>query len=107
LADVTGQENWQAGASVNAVVVIGETEAVVVPEQSVVLRPAGDVVYVIRDNWAEQRIVKTGLRQEGKVEIIEGVTAGEIVAVDGAAFLTDQTEVTIKDAATSQEKTAS
>lgn len=107
LADVIGQENWQAGASVNAVVVIGETEAVVVPEQSVVLRPAGDVVYVIRDNRAEQRIVKTGLRQEGKVEIIEGVKAGEIVAVDGASFLTDQAEVTIQDAVTSQEKAAS
>jgi len=107
LADVIGQENWQAGASVNAVVVIGETEAVVVPEQSVVLRPAGDVVYVIRDNRAEQRIVKTGLRQEGKVEIIEGVKAGEIVAVDGASFLTDQAEVTIQNTAPGQEKAAS
>ena len=107
LVDVTGQENWQAGASVNAVMVIGETEAVVVPEQSVVLRPAGNVIYVIRDNRAEQRIVKTGLRQDGKVQIIEGVKAGEVVAVDGAAFLTDQAEVTIQNAASGQEKAAS
>ncbi|MDT8364484.1 MAG: efflux RND transporter periplasmic adaptor subunit [Nitrosomonas sp.] len=107
LADVTGQKNWQAGASVNAVVVIGETEAVVVPEQSVVLRPSGDVVYIIRDNRAEQRIVKTGLWQEGKVEIIEGVETGEVIAVDGAAFLTDQAEVTIQNAVTAQERTAS
>lgn len=104
LADVTGQEGWQAGASVNGVVVIGEVEAVVLPEQSVVLRPAGDVVYVIRDNRAEQRIVKTGLRQEGKVEIIEGVKAGEVVAVDGAAFLTDQAEVTVRNVASGQDK---
>jgi membrane fusion protein (multidrug efflux system) len=104
LADVTGQEGWQAGASVNAVVVIGEVEAVVLPEQSVVLRPAGDVVYVIRDNRAEQRTVKTGLRQEGKVEIIEGIKAGEVVAVDGAAFLTDQAEVTIQNTASGQDK---
>ncbi|MDP2247888.1 MAG: efflux RND transporter periplasmic adaptor subunit [Nitrosomonadales bacterium] len=97
MADVVGEEGWQSGASVNGVVVIGESEAVVVPEQSVVLRPAGSVVYVIKDNKAEQRIVKAGLRQEGQVEIIEGVTAGEIVAVDGAAFLTDQAAVTIQE----------
>lgn len=103
LADVVGVEGWQSGASVNAVVVIGESEAVVVPEQSVVLRPAGSVVYVIKDNKAEQRIVNAGLRQEGKVEIIEGVAAGEIVAVDGASFLTDQAAVTIQQSQTNQD----
>ncbi len=113
LADVTGQEDWQSGASVNGVVVLGESEAVVVPEQSVVLRPAGDVVYVIKDNKAEQRKVKSGLRQEGQVEITEGVAAGEIVAVDGASFLTDGAEVTIQENAATpgnaveQENTAS
>lgn len=96
LADVIGQEGWQSGASVNGVIVLGESEAVVVPEQSVVLRPAGEVVYVIKDNKAEQRLVKSGLRQEGRVEIIEGISAGDIVAVDGAAFLTDQAAVTIQ-----------
>ena len=62
------------------------------------LRPAGEVVYVIRDGVAEQRIVKTGLRQSGKVEIVEGLKAGELVAVDGAALLTDQAKVTVQEA---------
>jgi membrane fusion protein, multidrug efflux system len=97
LADVIGEEGWQSGASVHGIVVISESEAVVVPEQSVVLRPAGNVVYVIKDNQAEQRIVRTGLRQEGKVEIMEGISSGEIVAVDGASFLTDQANITIQD----------
>ncbi|HEY8355771.1 MAG TPA: efflux RND transporter periplasmic adaptor subunit [Methylophilaceae bacterium] len=103
LADVVGQDGWQAGASVNGIVVIDEIDAVVVPEQSVVLRPAGEVVYVIHDNRAEQRVVKTGLRQAGKIEIVEGVEAGETVAVDGAAFLTDQAEVTIQNATTDKQ----
>lgn len=96
LADVTGYAGWQSGASVNGVVVLDERQAVVVPEQSVVLRPAGEVVYVIRDHKAEQRVVRTGLHQEGMVEIIEGVAADETVAVDGASFLTDQAEVTVQ-----------
>ena len=58
------------------------------------LRPAGEVVYVIQDGVAHQRIVKTGVRQSGMVEITEGLKAGEVVAVDGAAFLTDQAKVT-------------
>jgi len=97
IADVVDQEGWQGGASVNGVVVLGEhTEAVVVPESSVVLRPAGEVVYAIKDKTASQRIVRTGLRQEGMVEIVEGLTAGETVAVDGAAYLTDKAPVNVQ-----------
>ncbi len=97
VADVTDQPGWQPGASVNGIVILGEhNEAVVVPEQSVVLRPAGEVVYLIKNNTARQRIVKTGLRQAGQVEILEGLNAGEQVAVDGAAFLTDKAKVSVQ-----------
>ena len=97
IADIVDQPGWQSGASVNGIVILGEhTAAVVVPEQSVVLRPAGEVVYIIKDNHAEQRRVKTGLRQEGRIEIVEGLSAGEQVAVDGAAFLTDNAKVNIQ-----------
>ncbi len=99
IADVVDQAGWQGGASVNGAVILGEhAEAVVVPEASVVLRPAGEVVYVIRNNVAEQRIVKTGLRQQGVVEITEGLAAGEPVAVDGAGYLTDKAPVTVQAA---------
>jgi len=67
-----------------------------VPEASVVLRPAGEVVYVIQDKSAQQRVVKTGLRQQGQVEIVEGLAAGETVAMDGAGYLTDKAPVTVQ-----------
>ena len=99
IADVVDQAGWQAGASVTAVVVLGEhTEAIVVPETSVVLRPAGEVVYVIKDNVAYQRIIQRGLRQDGMVEIASGLSAGETVAVDGSGFLTDKAPVKILQA---------
>lgn len=97
IVDVVDQQGWQGGASVNATVVLGEhKDAVVVPEASVVLRPAGEVVYVIVGNKAQQRIVKVGLRQEGVVEITEGLKAGETVAVDGASYLTDKADVHVQ-----------
>jgi RND family efflux transporter MFP subunit len=99
IADVIDQNGWQPGASVDGVVVLGEhAQAVVVPEASVVLRPAGEVVYVVQGKAALQRIVKTGLRQDGMVEIVEGLSAGETVAVDGAAFLTDKAPVSAQAA---------
>ncbi|NOT68596.1 MAG: efflux RND transporter periplasmic adaptor subunit [Methylophilaceae bacterium] len=97
IADVVGQPGWQAGASVKGLVVLGQhAGAVVVPEASVVLRPAGEVVYIIKDKIARQRVVKSGLRQEGVVEITEGLNTGEIIAVDGAAFLSDKAAITIQ-----------
>jgi RND family efflux transporter MFP subunit len=101
IADVVDQSGWQGGASVNGKVILGEhAQAVVVPEASVVLRPAGEVVYVINDKSASQRIVKTGLRQDGVVEITEGLQAGETVAVDGAAYLTDKAPVNVQQSST-------
>lgn len=89
---------WRPGASVNAAVVVGRRSgAVVVPETSVVLRPAGTVVYVIENNRALQRVVQTGIARDGWVEIVSGVSAGETVAVDGAGFLTDQAAVTVRE----------
>lgn len=101
IADVKGQTDWQPGASVNGALIFGtQSAAVLVPEISVVLRPAGEVVYVITQQAskqiAQQRIVKTGARQNGQVEILEGLSAGERVAVDGAAFLTNQAMVQVK-----------
>jgi len=87
------------GASVNASVVTGRQEgAIVVPEQSLVLRPAGRVVYAIVDGKAQQRLVEVGGKQAGMVEIIKGVQAGETVALDGAGFLTDGAGVAVKQA---------
>lgn len=97
LAYVENQPDWHAGASINGVVILGVREnVVVVPELSVVLRPAGQVVYAVNNEQAEQRVVRTDLNQDGMVEIIEGVQVGEQIALDGAAFLTDGAKVTIQ-----------
>lgn len=90
---------WKPGASVNAQVVL-ETRpgGIVVPEQSVVLRPAGKVVYVIDDGKAAQRVVTTGFKNDGMIEILSGLQAGETVALDGAGFLSDGAAVNVQAA---------
>lgn len=90
IVDVQNPGAWRPDATVRAEIVVAmRANAVVVPQQSLVRRPAGEVVYVIRDGKAVQRVVGTGERLDGLVEITSGVAAGETVAVEGAAYLSD------------------
>jgi len=99
LVRVDNDGSLLSGGTVNASIVTGsKPAAVVVAEQSVVLRPAGKVVYVIADGKASQRIVEAGVKQGGRIEIVKGLAAGEIVAEDGAGFLTDGAAVNVKPA---------
>lgn len=98
IADVFDAAGWQPGASVTGTVVLGiQPTAMMVPEQSIVLRPAGEVVYIVRDNIAYQAIVKTGIRQNGLIEVIAGITENDVIIVDGAGFLTDKALIKLND----------
>lgn len=96
IADVADEPDWQPGASVTGTVILDvQKDSIMVPEQSVVLRPAGEVAYRLKDGKAHQVIVKTGLRQHGLVEILEGLNVNDTIIMDGAGFLTDQAPVKI------------
>jgi RND family efflux transporter MFP subunit len=89
--------NWRPGSSVNGTVILQEREAVVVPSIGVVRRPVGDVVYVVDGDTVSQRIVTTGVRSEGGVELMSGIAAGETVVADGAGFLTDGARIAVRE----------
>lgn len=98
IVDLDNAEGLRPGGSVNAAVVVARREdAVLVPEQSVVLRPAGKVVYAIVEGKAVQHVVEAGARRAGMVEILKGLPAGTTVALDGAGFLTHNAAVTVKE----------
>jgi RND family efflux transporter MFP subunit len=89
---------WRPGASVDAAVVITERpEGLLVPEISVVQRPAGQVVYVVEDDRVSQRLVRVGVRQNGMIEILEGLAPGTRVVADGAGFLTDGARIQVRE----------
>ena len=104
LVDVENDGSLRGGGTVNAAVIVSaRAEALTVPEQSIVLRPAGKVVYVIAEadgqKKAQQKPVKVGAKRGGRIEILEGLTGGETIALDGAGFLTNGAAVAIKEAA--------
>jgi membrane fusion protein, multidrug efflux system len=96
IVQFTTDGSFVGGGTVNAKVITATKDnVVVVPEQSVVLRPAGKVVYLVNEGKAQQKVVETGYRRDGKVEIVSGLSGGETLALDGAGFLTHNASVTL------------
>jgi membrane fusion protein (multidrug efflux system) len=59
-------------------------EALVVPERALIPERSVQYVFVVGDNeLVEKRAVQIGRRRPGEVEILEGLSAGESVIVDG------------------------
>ena len=82
-------ETWRSGGNLRAEVVLESREALLIPPEAVVRRPAGLVVYVLDETQVRERPVETGLRERDWVEIRSGLVPGDLVVVDGAGFLTD------------------
>ncbi len=96
IADIEKQDDWQAGASVKGTIVFNKKDSVSVPEPSVVLRPSGSVVYEAVNGKAVARNVKTGITQDGWIEIIDGLEVDQDIIVDGAGYLTNDANIVLK-----------
>ena len=68
-------------------------QAVVVPEEAVLQLPTGNVIWVIEGDKPIRRPVELGVREPGQVEILKGISAGEMVVVGGAERLNPQSIV--------------
>lgn len=84
----------RAGMVARVQIVVGERQAVVVPEGAVV---EGDTprVFVVEGDLAVERRVDLGRSADGRVEVRSGVQAGEQVAVLGSQHLSDGVKVSI------------
>ena len=69
---------------------LGQSEALTVSSQSVVVRDGSNYVFAIDEqNRASQLKVRTGRRVGERVEILDGLKEGASVAVQGAGFLNE------------------
>jgi cobalt-zinc-cadmium efflux system membrane fusion protein len=75
------------------------TEAIDIPENGVVREGDGSMTaWVTTDRRRfSQRIIKTGLRRDGKVQILEGLQRGELVVSDGAIFLSNMLQAPVPE----------
>lgn len=96
---VPAARGFRPEGSIKGEIVMGTRRgAITVPEQALVQRPAGDVVYVLEGDVARERPVVTGVVRGGRVEIRKGLADAETVAVDGAALLSEGAKVRVSEA---------
>ena len=98
IVDFDNPGSWVPGASTQARIILSTYEdAVVLPQLAVVRRSIGDVVYLIQNDTAVEQQVDTGLEKDGFIHIKSGLKHGDIVALDGAGFLTNGTQILINN----------
>jgi len=98
IVDFENPGTWMPGASTQARIILSTyQDAVVLPQLAVVRRSVGDVVYLIQNNIAVEQPVDTGLQKDGFIHIRSGLKNGDIVALDGAGFLTNGTQIKINN----------
>lgn len=77
----------------------GPLEATAIPANGVVREPDGTMVAWVTTDHRHfvQKVIKTGLRQNGRVQILDGLRQGELVVTDGAVFLSNMLEAPPSD----------
>jgi membrane fusion protein (multidrug efflux system) len=75
----------------------GETDSLIVPEEALVPESGDVFVFVVQDGTTvEKRVVKTGQRRVGEVEIVAGLSAGDRVVIEGTQKLRDGAPVSLQ-----------
>ena len=98
IVDFDNPGSWVPGASSQGRIILSTYQnAVVLPQLAVVRRSIGDVVYLIQNDTAIEKQVDTGLEKDGFIHIKSGLKHGDIVALDGAGFLTNGSKIKINN----------
>jgi membrane fusion protein (multidrug efflux system) len=82
------------GMFVNVRLVLGTREnAVMVPEAAIEFQGSLAMLYTVQGEQAKRRSVKIGERREGTVEVIEGLSEGDVVVTQGLQKIRDGSPV--------------
>ena len=73
----------------------GNTAALIIPESALFSQEGKFFTYAVQDGMAKRKEVETGVRFEGKVEILEGIQKGEWVITTGHEQLSDGIKVRV------------
>ena len=91
---------WLPGASVDAELVAARHEqALTVPLLALSTRASRSVVFVVEQDTAHAVEVQTGWREDGWVEILDGLNPGQPIVIEGTAMLSDGSRVQAQGAA--------
>jgi membrane fusion protein (multidrug efflux system) len=83
------------GLYVNVKTVLEERKSLVLPESSVLVREGKTLIMSVEKNAIHYKPVTAGVRFDGKVEIIDGITPEDMVVLSGRSEISEGTRVEI------------
>ncbi len=87
--DLVAQPGLSSGQFGRLLLPVGESHSLRVPVSAVVLRGQLEMVFIVVNEHAQMQLVETGKHIGYEMEILSGLHASDVVAVEGAAQLTD------------------
>jgi RND family efflux transporter MFP subunit len=88
---------WLPGASTDATLVVERREqALTVPLMAIVTRDGHTVVFVVEGDQARAMPITAGWREDGWVEIVDGITATDQIVIEGAGLLSNGSRVEVE-----------
>jgi len=82
-------------------------DAMQIPRSAIVVEAGQSTIYVIADNVAERRVIRTGYAEGGQIEVLEGLNETEAFVIVGQTNLKDGSKVSVINAAEAGEATVS
>lgn len=94
-ASVANSRGLLPGAFAEVSLALGsKSEALLIPSQAIIPQARDKKVILCKGGKAKFVVVKTGVRQAGMIEIMEGIEAGDTVCTTGMLFLRPDAAVT-------------
>jgi RND family efflux transporter MFP subunit len=87
--DLPSAPELRAGQFGRVEIPVSQTNVLRAPASAVIQRGQMELVFVVTNDHAQLRLVKTGKRFGNEIELLSGVSAGEEVVTEGAPSLVD------------------
>ncbi len=88
-------QRLKPGFYVDVILQLGSRSSLVLPESAVIVREGVVLVMAVREGTVRYMPIETGMRFDGRVEIIRGITDKEDIVVSGRSEITEGTAVRI------------
>lgn len=96
-----GNSALRVGSFARVTFALEGADGAVVPTRAVRTRYDTAVAFVVHEGVVERRVVTLGARANGQLEIVDGLREGEMVVVEGNAYLRDGDRVQVVTTASS------
>ncbi len=89
---------YKPGMLVDVHALINRIEnAVVIPKLIIQSDTGGDFIFIVKDQKAVKRIIKTGMESRGMIHVESGLSPGDLLVTEGQFSLYDQAPVAFAD----------